>query len=233
MSATSAYQAPRPAWGARGDADSARAFRLARRHSRLVRALRIGIPLTVAGAIVLNVLADWLLGSAGVNLPALGTLGISGSKITMDRPRVSGYTRDGRAYELHAQSAAQDLKTPQIIELQSVRTKMQLRDSGSVVITADNGTYDSRSEIVSLRQNVRTVTSDGTEIRLSEVTVDVRQGHVISQKPVEVVQPRAQINANAMEIVDSGAVVYFRGGVRFTAAGDGFLPQHKPGGESR
>ena len=38
---------------------------------------------------------------------------ISGTKLTMQAPKLSGYTRDGRWYELIADSAAQDITKPE------------------------------------------------------------------------------------------------------------------------
>jgi lipopolysaccharide export system protein LptC len=232
MRATVAYDPARHAWHASRHDDLAPAFRRARRHSRLVRLLRWGIPLAIVGGIALNTFGTWIIGKATLGLPALGPLNVSGSKITMDRPRLAGYTRDGRAYEMNAESAAQDMRKPQVIELNKVRTRMQLRGSGTVLITADAGTYDSKTEMVSLRQNVLCVASDGTEMRLSEALVDVRKGHVVSQKPVDVTQPRAHIAANAMEVMDNGAVVVFRGNVRFTSKDDGSGPGNVRLGEA-
>ncbi|MBX6424520.1 MAG: LPS export ABC transporter periplasmic protein LptC [Variibacter sp.] len=227
MRTTVITDSARHVWRASDRDDLAPAFRRARRHSRLVRLLRVAIPAGIATAVALHVLASWVVGS-GVNLPALSNLVVSGSKIRMDRPHVAGYTRDGRAYELDAHSAAQDLKKPQIVELTAVRAKMQLADGGTVVITADMGIYDSKNEVVSLRQNVVCTATDGTEIRLSEATMDVRKGHILSQKPVEVLQQNARIAANEMEVVDNGAVVHFRGGVRFISSAAGLAPARKP-----
>ena len=148
---------------------------------------------------------------------AAGPVPHSAAQPGPDRPRVAGYTRDGRPYEMQAKSAEQDLRTPQVMELNTVQTKMQMRDGATMVITANAGTYDSKAEIVSLRKNVVGLSSDGTEFRLNEMTFDVRKGHMVSQQPVEVVQPRVRINANSMEVIENGGVVRFQGGVRFVA----------------
>ena len=52
----------------------------------------------------------------------IGNLVISGTKITMEQPHLSGFTRDARAYELTADAAAQDLTKPDIVELQATST---------------------------------------------------------------------------------------------------------------
>ncbi|HET9903273.1 MAG TPA: LPS export ABC transporter periplasmic protein LptC [Xanthobacteraceae bacterium] len=207
-------------WRADDRAERGPAFRRAQRHSRLVRWLRWGIPIAALAGIVLNALGGWIAGQA-LNLPAMGPLAVSGSKVTMDRPRLAGYTRDGRAYEIHAESADQDMRKPQVIGLNAVRTKLQLRDGRTVTISAETGTYDTKREVVALQKNVICVASDGTEMRLAEAVVDVRSGHVVSRQPVEVVQPRARIVANSMEVAENGAVVVFQGGVKFTATDPG------------
>ena len=48
----------------------------------------------------------------------VGNLVVSGTKITMEQPRLSGFTNDARAYEMTADAAAQDLTKPDIVELQ-------------------------------------------------------------------------------------------------------------------
>ena len=42
----------------------------------------------------------------------VGNMVVSGTKITMEQPRLSGFTRDGRAYEVTAVAAAQDVTKP-------------------------------------------------------------------------------------------------------------------------
>ena len=85
--------------------DSERAFRTARRHSRAVRILRIVIPVGVALTIVGVTLITYfnplrVLAKLPINL---NDLVVSGTKITMEQPRLSGFTRDARAYELSAE----------------------------------------------------------------------------------------------------------------------------------
>src|SRR5262245_29399187 len=93
-----------------GRRDSDRAFRAARRHSRLVRVLRIAIPAVVVVGLVIVALLTYfnplrMLAKLPINL---NDLVVSGTKITMEQPRMSGFTHDGRAYELTAVAAAQD-----------------------------------------------------------------------------------------------------------------------------
>ena len=86
-----------------------RAFRVAARHSRRVRKLRVAIPVTIVFILGATILVSWLDPlKVLVRLPIdSGKIVISGTKITMEAPKLSGYTRDRRWYEMNAKAAAQ------------------------------------------------------------------------------------------------------------------------------
>jgi lipopolysaccharide export system protein LptC len=208
-------------WHATGGSSRESAFRVASRHSRLVRGLRRAIPISVAVVVAVYVLTSFFNPwNALSKLPSIAKLNVSGTKITMDAPRLAGYTRDGRSYELTAAAAAQDLKRPQFIELKDIRAKVELQDSGVVNVSADSGVYDNKSEVVTLTQNVLVTATSGQEIRLIEARLDIRKGHIVSDQPVEVLLSNGRIDAKQLEVTDNGDTIYFRGGVVMTMQGD-------------
>jgi lipopolysaccharide export system protein LptC len=195
--------------------DSERAFRSARRHSRTVRMLRIGVPIAV------------VLGLAGVSLVTyfnplqllaklpinVNDLVVSGTKITMEKPRMSGFTKDERAYEFTAEAAAQDLTKPDIVELRNVHAKLQMQDKSMMEMSADIGTYNSKLETLKLENNILLSSSTGNKGRMNEAIIDVRKGNVISDQPVELEMLQGRLNAKRLEIMDSGDLVRFFEGV--------------------
>lgn len=213
MTASVTFDSGRHEHDAAGRPGAVRAFKRARRHSRVVRSLRFGIPIAVVATLGLYGLVTWLNPLKGLAIPEIGKLAISGTRITMEVPRLAGYTRDGRGYEITANAAAQDLRNPQFIELKELRAKIELEGSNTVTVTADMGSYDTKSELMSLRDNVVVKSSTGTEVRLSEANMDMRKGSVISERPVEVDMPTGQVRANALDVAENGAVIVFRGGV--------------------
>jgi lipopolysaccharide export system protein LptC len=215
-----------------GRGDSELAFRSARRHSRAVRILRIAIPL----AVVLGFTGIFLITYFNplrmlAKLPIdVGNLVVSGTKITMEHPRLSGFTGDARAYELSADAAKQDLTKPDLIELRNIRAKVQMQDKSTVEVSATAGIYDSKGETLKLDQNIVLSSSTGYRGRLSEAMIDIRKGNVVSERPVEVELLQGTLNANRLEIVDSGDLVRFGGGVNMTLMlGDAAAPQAKTG----
>jgi lipopolysaccharide export system protein LptC len=197
----------------RGNAE--RAFLAARRHSRLVRVLRVAVPAVVSVAVVVVILITYLnplrmLAKLPINID---NLVVSGTKVTMEQPRLSGFTRDARAYELTADTAAQDMTKPDIVELRNIRAKVEMQDKSSMEINAATGLYDAKAETLRLDRDIVINSSTGYQGRLSEALVDIRKGNVVSEHPVEVRMLQGTLNANRLDIVDSGEVIRFHGGV--------------------
>lgn len=141
------------------------------------------------------------------------SLVVSGTKITMQQPRIAGFTSDSRPYELTAQAAAQDVTNPDMIELHGIHGKSEMPDKAVFDMTADGGVYDSKADIVTLRQNIIVKSTSGYEVYLSEAVVDVHGSNMVSEKPVEVRMQQGIINANRMEVAESGNEIRFGGGV--------------------
>ena len=132
--------------------DAERAFHAARRHSRLVRILRIAVPASVAVGVIIIALITYfnplrMLARLPINID---NLVVSGTKVTMEQPRLSGFTRDARAYELTADTAAQDMTKPDIVELRNIRAKVEMQDKSSMEMTAVTGIYDAKGETLKL-----------------------------------------------------------------------------------
>ena len=143
----------------------------------------------------------------------IDNLVVSGTKVTMEQPRLSGFTRDARAYELTADTAAQDMTKPDIVELRNIRAKVEMQDKSSMELTAVTGIYDAKGEILKLDRDILLNSSTGYQGRLSEAMIDIRKGNVVSEHPVEVKMLQGTLNANRLDIVDSGDLIRFHGGV--------------------
>jgi lipopolysaccharide export system protein LptC len=175
-----------------------------------VRWLRIGVLASIVVTLVVVVIADYMPPIGGFRLPGeLGKLVIKGTKITMSQPRLTGYTDDSRAYEFTAQSAAQDITKPDLVELLQLHARMQLQDQSTVDMSATSGVYDMKSEVLTLHDNIAVASSTGYQGRLSEATVDMRNGSVVSNQPVWIKMLDGVLNAKRLELVDKGAVLRF------------------------
>jgi lipopolysaccharide export system protein LptC len=211
--------------------DSERAFRSARRHSRAVRIMRVAIPAAVVLLLGGFSLATYLnplraLAKLPVNI---NDMVVSGTKVTMEKPRMSGFTKDARAYEFNADAAAQDLTKPDIVELKKIRARLQMQDQSMMDLSADTGIYDTKRETLRLDTNIVLTSSNGNKGRLSQATIDIKKGNVVSDQPVELEFLQGVLNGKKLEIVDSGDVVRFHGGVNMVLMlNDTTLPKPDP-----
>jgi lipopolysaccharide export system protein LptC len=198
-------------------------FRAAVRHSQWVRILRVAVPVTVAvgiaGGVAYTSLTKPLRALAKVPID-IGNLVVSGTKITMQQPRIAGFTTDKRAYELTAQAAARDLLKPDVVELQGLNATLEMQNKVSFQTTAKNGFYDTKTELLTLEEDIVVTTSSGYEARLAEAIVDIRGGKIVSDKPVQVKSFEWLVKSNRMEITNTGDVVRFDRGVSVTIEGE-------------
>jgi lipopolysaccharide export system protein LptC len=191
-----------------------RVFRSAARHSRLVRFLRFALPgiiLVIAGVILAaTFVKPFKIGNFPIDP---GKVTLSGTKIVMELPRLTGFTTDSRPYEMIAHTAMQDLTRPDILELKDIDAKVETKDGQHVTIKSINGIYDTKGEVLKLNNHITLSTASGYEGRLSEATVHVASGRVVSESPVEVKLPNGMLHANRLEVTENGAVVVFGRGV--------------------
>jgi lipopolysaccharide export system protein LptC len=191
--------------------DSERAFRSARSHSRYVRIMRLAVPLATIVILGAFLLWTWLNPlRLLLKVPDIGgDLVVSGTKITMQQPRITGFTRDARPYEFTASAAAQDLTRPDVVEMHNLQGKYQLRDNTTTELRADIGTYNSKKETLDLGQNTVVTSSAGYKLLLNSASIDVRGAKMVSEDPVQVEMRQGKLEAKRMEVSDSGNVLSF------------------------
>ena len=211
----------------RSDVD--RAVRSAGRHSVLVRVMRVGLPIAVVvGLAGLGAATYFKPMQVFDRMPSVsGKLAVQGSKITMELPRIAGFTRDQRSYELNAETAVQDLTSPDIVELQNLRARLEMQDKDVVNVTAKSGTYSTKADKVVLRDQVVVTSQQGYKAVLKEAAIEMKKGNVVSEHPVDITLPNGWLKSNRMEIVDSGDVVRFERGVIL------YIEADKKGGPSQ
>ena len=214
-----AIEAPTHGWtAASARSDMERLVRAARRHSRVVRVVRVMLPIAVVlglGTLVFVTYFDpmRMLDS----LPAVsGKLAVQGSKITMEAPRIAGFTRDSRSYEMTAETAVQDIRSPDVVDLKNLRATVELPGPNLFQLTAASGVYNTKSEQLIMRDRVNFTTAHGYRGKLREASVDVKKGNIVSDQPVEIILPDGLLKANRLEIEDSGDVIRFDKGVVLT-----------------
>ncbi|RAI35443.1 LPS export ABC transporter periplasmic protein LptC [Rhodoplanes roseus] len=179
--------------------------------------MRVAIPVGIAvscGVLVVAVFFNPFQQADAAIDP--GKLVVSGTKITMELPRLAGFTNDQKPYELTAQAASQDLANPGLLELKELKAQVQTDDQGAITVTAVNGLYDTKQDSLKLNDDILVRTGKGFEARLAEAVLDVKKGTIVSESPVAVRIPNGTVDANRLDISDGGSVVRFSKGVLTT-----------------
>ena len=191
-------------------------FAAAARHSRMVRILRIAVPgaVVLAMAVIIWVSVFNQYRILLPNLPVdIGIPVVSGTKVTMESPHLSGFSTDQRPYEMWAKAAVQDLTDPDHVELQTLRAKVLMEDRSTVTMDARTGYFDSKQQLLDLRKDIFLQSSTGYEARLSQAYVDINKGTVTSDEHVDVKLLNGTLTADKIRILNSGEVVRFEGNV--------------------
>ena len=182
----------------------------------MVRVLRIAVPavvgLAMAGVVAISIFNPFR--ALMKQLPIdMDNLVVSGTKITMESPHMSGFTPDQRPYEVWAKTATQDLNDPDHVELKTLRAKVLQEDRSTVTMDARTGLFDTKANILDLRKDIFLQSSTGYEARLSQALLDIGKGTVTSEEPVDVKLLNGTLTADKLRITEKGALVRFEGHV--------------------
>ena len=131
----------------------------------------------------------------------------------MAAPKLTGFKRDNRSYVVNAASATQDPLKPNIIEMTDLTADIELPGGGKARLQAEAGVYDSAADHLSMTGAVHVKSDNGYDVRTTSATVDMKAGHVQTSDPVKVVFSGGTVDADTMDIVDSGKVITFIGHV--------------------
>jgi lipopolysaccharide export system protein LptC len=182
------------------------------RHSRRVRRLKILLPVA-AVTIVLGIVAV-----AWVKARLQGTLDVknvlfSKDGLTMVEPHLSGNAK-GRAYDVSAQRAFQNIQNPKIIGLEGIDGRIEMADGSWTKIESSRGRYDGTREWLTLDGSVRVTTSTGWRATSEHAEADLTNGHIFTGAEVLITGRTGRIEAGAVDVSDGGHHIRFTGNVR-------------------
>lgn len=213
MHATAPTKTQRTAPPDRGRRSYARALR----HSRRVRFLKRAIPIGAVAAVAFVVGITLFNPFASQGGLTIGPVNVSGTRIVMESPRLTGFQDGTRPYEVTATQASQDVREPHLVDLVDLRARVTADAEGNVVrVEAATGRFDTRAELLTLERDVRVTSTLGYTADLEAATVDFADGSVVSERPVKVGIGSGIVEAQAMALSKGGELITFSGGVTST-----------------
>jgi lipopolysaccharide export system protein LptC len=203
-----------------------RAFRSAARHSARVRWLRW---LVVVGAIMTSAGVVWYWFRArdpGDAHLSLESIGISGDKVTMERPRMTGVRRDGRPYAVSADSGVQNPRDPNRTDLTNLDARLRLSDEGETRVLGEHGLYDSAAQTLDLSGNVH-IKGATYDLAMKSGAMNFKTNALSSSEPVRLDFKGGWVRSDQMTMTPNGEQIVFVGNVQSqfeSAPEDGAAP---------
>jgi lipopolysaccharide export system protein LptC len=192
-----------------------RAFASANRHTRIVTALRKGLPI-----FALLVLATYFISSrlaVGVSIGDM-TASVEGIEVTdgnlrMTNPKLEGADKKNGKYVIGAEYADQDIKNPNMIKLHAMKADLAAADGGWSRMKAERGVFDNKTGRLVMRDKITVATSSGVSGELKHASLDTKNQVLRSHLPVSFVLPNGTVKANALTFYSAKNTLTFRGKV--------------------
>jgi lipopolysaccharide export system protein LptC len=198
-------------------------YRDARRHSGLVRWLKIILPALAGAGIVAFLVTIKTMTSDIADLFTLASIAVDSKNLIMEKPHLSGFKGTEHSYEVHAERAVQDLTNPKVVRLEMIDAEFGLTSEVRVSLDATAGVFDGDKETLELSKGITVSSTDGYAAKLDMANVDLRGGTLVSEGTIEISSVDGLIRSRALSISDHGKKIAFTGGVSLT-----FVPPPPP-----
>ncbi len=190
-----------------------RAFTLARRHSRVVRALRVLLPLIGLASIAGFVVVTRFSFPAGLDLD-MARLSVTRNSIIMDRPHLTGFDRHHREYTVAARRAIQPLLNPGQVRLEDLEAKFESSEGGMTTVTAEAGDYDHNKNTLKLYGAIVANSPDGYVLHMTDADVDFATGTMATDNPIQADYEQSSLSGKRLSVEDGGKLIVVEGDVR-------------------
>ena len=195
-------------------ADRGRAFRQARWHSRLVKLLRVGLPVMALGLLgyyALSLSVSWKLGAGRIKV---GEVQLSPDDLTMKNAKYFGLTKDGGSYEVRAKKAIVQFNKDAPIQLIDIDGDLLQPNNVVTKLKAKQGLLDNTKNELELYDGIEIDATNGLKARMSRAKVYSKENRVISKEPVDLTMPTGQVRGDNMTLRTDTREATFVGNVK-------------------
>ncbi|KAF2991098.1 hypothetical protein MJC1_01830 [Methylocystis sp. MJC1] len=197
------------------------AFPEALRHTARVTRLRRWILWGVGGTVGLVALG--LVASSLRFLPidlSLSRIALKGTRIVIETPKLVGYRKDGKPYEIRARVGVQDITTPELFNLDGLDVRVETEGVAPVVLTAAKALYSAKDDRADMSGGVAIFDKKNFDMRMESAAMDFRASMMTSDKPVTLKIDGGQVVADSVEFAQKERRASFSGNVRSVLYGE-------------
>jgi len=182
----------------------------ANRHTRFVAILRLAFIL--GAGCVLGLLAFYM--ATGVGQETVDT-GPAGDAVRMTNPQYTGLDGQGVPYALTADYATRALDNPDAVKLiKPVLTFRRLDGAPESTVTALEGLYDSKAQIMELRADVKVRTDDGYSCDTTHAKIFTADRRVTGDEPIKCTGNFGTVQGERYQIIEDYSRYIFEDNVK-------------------
>lgn len=183
------------------------------RHDKLVRWTKLGLPVLIGGLGLLLIVSPFEKQGDTSFILDKNKVEEAEERMRVEAARYTGEDKDGRKFLIVADRAIQQSSDVPIVMIQGMRARLDL-EQGPLGIAALRGLYDLEGEKVEINGPVRVAGPDNYTLAANDVTVDLNQRSMHSNKPVTGTMKLGDFRAGSMNADLDQRVVRLDGGVR-------------------
>ncbi|MBS0249788.1 MAG: LPS export ABC transporter periplasmic protein LptC [Proteobacteria bacterium] len=172
----------------------------AHRHSRRVRLLKIGLPVTAIATVALAALNILENIGIGPTLPPIEVPKIVADNLKMHNPHYQGFNSDGGHYWVKAETAQQDLKSLTSVHLDGITGELTDAKKQKTYLSATRGIFDNKTNVLELFDAINVTGNGGLNAKLTRATIQTKENIITSNEPSTILMGAGQITSNQLKI---------------------------------
>ncbi|MBN8520636.1 MAG: LPS export ABC transporter periplasmic protein LptC [Alphaproteobacteria bacterium] len=206
--------------------------RMGQGYTRLIKILRIALPLVAVGLII--VVMTWPDMERQVPLPTKEEI-VPDAKMGMNeliKPLFQSTDKDKRPFTITAEKATQNQDNPELVMMESPEADLQLSDGGWVAARAKTALFEEKNEKLFLSGDVNLFHDSGYTLKSPELRINMKTGEAFSDRDVRVTGPKGTLNASGMEAFQRDEKIIFKGPATLVIFDPGLGLPHSEGAPS-
>jgi lipopolysaccharide export system protein LptC len=198
------------------------------RHSARVSQLRKWILWTAGGTVAMVALGALISSLRFLPIDLnLSRIALKGTRIVIETPKLVGYRKDGRPYEVRAKVGVQDITTPEVFELDGLDVRVETKGDNAVTLTAAKANYSTKADSAKMHGGVRITDARNFDMRMGAADMDFKASVMTSRAPVTLQIDGGNVAADSVEFLQQERRATFTGNVRSVLYGEDD-PRDKP-----
>lgn len=179
-------------------------------HSRRVALLKLALP-AIGGSLLLLVVV-WPRVAPLFDRFRLQAIDLREAReLRMINPRYIGTDRDGHPFVVTAAVGRQVPQRDDVMSLDSPVANLQSHSGAKIVVSADNGVYQTQTQFLDVFGHVTTQHENGSTFVTNSARLDAANDAAEGHDPVEGHGPQGDITAQGFQVIDKGDIVIFTG----------------------